>query len=110
MKPYLLARVSSSRQVRHKRFLIGRLDSFGAVVGADPGDGLVRRVAAQDGEAGQSRSGASVASEATDLHSFPGTSPGEHGSQSSDNLSRIVRDAEVRPVEVIVGPRRLPPV
>ena len=48
--------------------------------------------------------------EATDLHPFPGTSPLEHGSQGSDDVGRIIGNTEVRPVEVVVGPRRSPPL
>jgi hypothetical protein len=51
-----------------------------------------------------------VTTEATDLHPLPDTSPVEHGSQSSNDLGCIIGDTEVRPVEVIVGPWRRPPV
>jgi hypothetical protein len=101
---------ASAGESHNERFLLSGLDSFDAVVGTDPGDGLARRMAAQDGEAGQGSSGPPVTTEAADLHPFPGTSPGQHGSQSRDDLSRIVGDTEVWPVEVIVRPRRLPPI
>ena len=100
----------SADKSEDERFLFGGLDRVGAVVGADPGNRLGRRMVGQDGETGQGRSGAPVAAEATDLHPFPGTSPVEHGSQSSDDLGRVIGDTEVRPVEVVVGPRRLPAV
>jgi hypothetical protein len=92
----------------NERFLFGGLDSVNAVVSADPSDRLAMGVAGQDGEEGQGRSGAPVASEAPELHAFTGASPSEQRSQADGDVCRIIGDAEVRPAEVGVGPRWLP--
>jgi hypothetical protein len=91
-------------------FLFGGLDTVVAVVGADPDDRLARAMAGQDGKTGQGHSRWPTATEAPDLRPFPAMSPVERGSRSGDDLGRIIGDTEVRPVEVIVGPRWLPPV
>jgi hypothetical protein len=104
-----LARRSADKS-DNERFLFGGLDSAIAVVGAHPGDRLARRMTNQDAKAGQGRSCAPVATQATDLHSLPSTSPVEDGSQGGGDVARILRDTEVWPVEVVMGPRRLPPV
>ena len=54
---------ASAGESHNERFLVSGLDSFDAVVGTDPGDGLARRMAAQDGEAGQGRSRPPVTTE-----------------------------------------------
>jgi hypothetical protein len=89
-------------------FLFGGLDGGGTVVGAHPSDRLAARMAGQDSKAGQGSSGAPVSPEATDLHLFAGTSPLEHGFQGDDDVSRIIGDTEIGPVQVVVRPRRLP--
>ena len=98
----------SADKFDNEQFLFCGLDSVGTVVGADPSDRLAVRMAGQDCKAGQGRSGSPVSPHATDLHPFPGTSPLEHRLQGSDDVGRIIGDTEVRPVEVIVAPRRLP--
>ena len=98
----------SADKFDNERFLFGGLDSVATVVGADSSDRLAARIASQDSEAGQGRSGSPMAPEATDLHPLPSTSPLEHGSQGSDDVGRIIGDTQVRPVEVVEGPRRLP--
>jgi hypothetical protein len=67
-------------------------------------------MAGKDGEAGQGRSGAPVAPQATDLYAFTGTSPLEQRSQGNGDVCGIIGDTEVRPVEVGVVPRWLPPL
>jgi hypothetical protein len=49
-----------------------------------------------------------VALEAAHVHPFPGPSPLEHGSQGSDDVGCIIGNTQVRPVEVVVSPRRPP--
>lgn len=99
----------SGREVAGEGFLLVGLDRTFAVRGSDPAHGFVWRLAAEDGETGQGGPGAAVAAVAADLDAF--TSPGsleqrfEHGDQSW-----VARDAEVGPVQVVVGPRRLPPL
>jgi hypothetical protein len=88
-------------------FLFGGLDGARTVVGAHPSDRLAARMAVQDRKAGQGGSGAPVSPETTHLHLFPGTSPLEHGSQGGD-VGRIIGDTEIRPVQVVVSPRRVP--
>jgi hypothetical protein len=51
-----------------------------------------------------------MAPETTDFHLFPSASTVEKGPQRGDDQGRVGGDTEVRPVEVIVHPGRLPPV
>ena len=99
---------SSAGQFDDEQFLFCGFDRVGTVVGPDPAHRLAARMTGQDCKAGQGRSGAPVSSEATELHPFSSTSPLEHKSQGRDDLGRIIGDTEVRPVEVIMRPRRLP--
>lgn len=93
-----------------ERFLLSGFDSLRAVLGADPGDRTGGGKAGQDGETGQRRTRAPMAAETTDFHPFPSAGTVEKGPQSGDDQGRVVGDTEVRPVEVIVDPRRPPPV
>jgi hypothetical protein len=107
-------RVAPSSQVLgdkadNKGLLFSRLDSINAVVSANPRDGLNWRVATKNSEARHGRSCSSMATETTHLHPTLGTSPVEQRPQPGDDLGRIIGDAEVRPIKVIVSPRRLPP-
>lgn len=100
----------STKKSDNKGFLFGSFDRFGAVGGTNPCDRFAGRMTTQDGEAGQGSPGAPMAAEATDLHHLPAVSPIENGPQSSDDLAHVVGDPEVRPIEVVVGPRRMPTV
>ena len=91
-------------------FLLARFDSFVTVIRSDPGDRIISGKAAQDGQAGQSRSSPSVATEATDLNSFASSSSSQNVSQRRDDLSGTSWNIEVRPLDVGVRPRRLPPL
>ena len=66
-------------------------------------------MAGEYGETCQRCTGAAVATQTTDFHPFPGAGTVQHGPQRDQDQGRIAGNAEVRPVEVIVGPRRLPP-
>lgn len=92
-----------------ERFLAGGFDSLRAVVGADPGDRVGGGMAGEDGEAGECCTGAPVAAQAADFHLFTGPGTVEHGPQRGEDRGRVTGDSEVRPVEMIMGPRRLPP-
>lgn len=100
----------SGREVAGEGFLLVGLDRTFAVRGSDPAHGFVWRLAAEDGETGQGGPGAAVAAVAADLDAF--TSPGslEQRFEHGDDQSWVARDAEVGPVQVVVGPRRLPPL
>jgi hypothetical protein len=49
-----------------------------------------------------------VATDAAELYSFTGLSSLEHRAESGDERGWIVRDPEVWPIDVLVGPGRLP--
>ena len=74
----------------------------------DPGDGIVGRMPAQDGQTGQGRSGSPVPSETTQLNPFSTPGAFSQRSQGGHHWSRITGHAEIGPVEVMVGPRRIP--
>jgi hypothetical protein len=99
---------ASADKCDNVRFLFDGLDRAGTVVGADPRDRLAPRMTGHDRKAGQGCTGAPVSPEATELHPFPGTSLLEHGSQGDDDVGRAIGNAEIRPVEVIMGPGRFP--
>jgi len=100
----------SASKSGNESLLLGGLDGIGAIVGADPGDRADRSMTGHDGEAGQCGAGASVATEAADLHPFSGASPFEHHAERGPDLGSIGGYAEIRPVEVIMAPWRLPPL
>ena len=99
---------ASADKLRNERFLLGGLDSISAVVGSDPGDGVVGRMSTHDGEARQGRTGPSVASEATHLHSVSAMSTLEQSSEGGGYWQGIFGHSEVRPIKMIVAPRRFP--
>ena len=90
-------------------FLAGDFDSLRAVAGADPGDRVGGGMAGEDGETGQCCTGAPVAAETADFRLFPGPGTVDHGPQRGQDRGRVSGDAEVRPVEMVMGPWRLPP-
>lgn len=100
----------SGREVAGEGFLLVGLDRTFAVRGADPGHGFVWRLAAEDGKTGQGGPGATVAAVAADLDAL--TSPGsvEQRFEYDDDQRWVAGDAEIGPVQVVVGPRRLPPL
>lgn len=51
-----------------------------------------------------------MTSQAADLDPLARTRPVEHRSESGEDRRRALRNPEIRPVEVVVGPWRLPPV
>ena len=103
-----LSQVSADKP-GHEHPLFYCLDHVSAVVGTGPGDGLVWRMATENGEARQSSSCASIASEASQLHSILGTSAVEQRPQRNDDPGRVIGHTEVRPIEMVARPRRLPP-
>jgi hypothetical protein len=110
----LPARLEAIRSLAAKsgdeRFLLSGFDSLLAVPGADPGDRIGGGKAGQDGETGQRRTRAPMAAETTDFHLFPSAGTVEKALQRGDDQGRVTGNTEVRPVEVIVDPRRPPPV
>jgi hypothetical protein len=112
--PYGLLPVQAIRWLAAKsgdeRFLSGGFDSLGAVLGADPGDRIGGGKAGEDGETGQRGSCAAMTAKATDFHLFPSAGTVEKGPERGDHQGRVGGDTEVRPVEVVVGPGRPPPV
>jgi hypothetical protein len=67
-------------------------------------------LAAEDGETGKRCTGATVAAVTADLDALARPSPIKQRLKRRDNQNWIVRDAEVGPVQVFVGPRRPPPL
>jgi hypothetical protein len=98
----------SADKCGNERLLLDGLDSLSAVVGSDPGNGVVGRTSTHDGKASQGRPGPSMAAETTQLHSVPVTSTFEKLPQSGGYLRGIFGHSKVWPVEKIVAPRRFP--
>ncbi len=101
-------RMTSADKADNEPFLLPGLDSVRAVALTDPVDGIARRKSTQDCEAGQGRSGSSVASETTQLNLLSTASAFEQRSQGGNYWSGITGHAEIGPIEVIVGPRWIP--
>lgn len=97
-------------EVAGEGFLLVGFDRTFAVHGSDPADGFVWRLAAEDGKTGKRGTGATVAAVTANLDAL--TSPGsvKQRLKRSDNQNRIARDTEVGPVQVVVRPRRPPPL
>jgi hypothetical protein len=65
---------------------------------------------AEVGETGKRCTGATVAAVTADLDVLARPSPVKQRLKRRDHQNWIVRDAEVGPVQVFVGPRRPPPL
>src|SRR6187431_2297263 len=100
----------SDGEVAGEGFLLVGFDRTFAVCGSDPADGVVWRLAAEDGKASQRGTGATMAAVTADLDALTGPGPVKQRLERSDNRNWIAGDTEVRPVEVVVGPRRPPPL
>ena len=67
-------------------------------------------MAGHDCQAGQGGSGAPMTAKAADLDPSAGARPVEHRSEGDDDWRCTGGNTEIRPVEVVVGPRWLPPM
>jgi hypothetical protein len=74
---------------------------------ADPDDHVVS-VTAEDGETGEGRARAAVAAEASDLHVVPSACPFMNRPQGAPESFGINWNTEVRPIDMVVWPWRLP--
>lgn len=92
----------------NKLFLLSRLHRITAVVLADPGHRIPRGQSHHDGEAGQSCSGPSVPAQAANFDSVLLTSSLEQRFQGGRHRGGVTRHTEIWPIEVIVGPWRIP--
>jgi hypothetical protein len=99
----------SKAESERERLLLRRLDRPRAVVGTNPSDRFRGRKADEDRQAREGRSGPSVTTDAAELDAFAGPSPLEHRDKHIPGSIWLSRDSEVGPVEMVVGPRRLPP-
>jgi hypothetical protein len=99
---------SGVAEVGDKGLLLRRFDRFVTVAGPYPGHGARGRIAAQDGEAGQSRAGATMTSNASNLDVLPGPRSFQNGLEPLDNVLGAYRHAEIWPIDVAVIPRWLP--
>jgi hypothetical protein len=92
----------------NERSLLSGLHGVRAVALRDPGAGIAGRKFTQDCQAGQGRSGSSVPSETAQLNSTSTASAFQQRSQGGYEGGRIIGHSEIRPVDVIVGPGRIP--
>ena len=88
--------------------MLPRLHGVRAIPLTDPGDGIAGWKSTKDGQAGQGRSGSPMASKATQLNSVAAPSAFQQRPQGGHHGRRVTGHAEIGPVEVIVGPRRIP--
>src|SRR3954453_8720339 len=79
--------------------LFGRLNRFLAVVGTHPGNGLIRRGAGEDSEAGEGGAGTAISAQTTDLDLLTGSRPSEQILHRQHGI-RLIGNAEVWPNEV----------
>jgi hypothetical protein len=103
--------VLSGRRVAEagdKGLLLWRFDRLVTVVGPHPGHGAGGWIAAQDGEAGQSRASATMTTNASNLDVLPGPRSFQNGLEPLDNVLGAYRHAEIWPIDVAVIPRWLP--
>lgn len=89
-------------------FLLFGLNGLLAIVRAHPGDGLRRRSPREGRETAKCGAGPTVTTEAAKFHSITPTGAFEDVDQDGAERLDIARHREVRPVEVLVRPRRLP--
>jgi hypothetical protein len=80
----------------------------GAIVLADPFDCCLGGLAGEDGQPSQSCTCASVPSETSDLNPLASSCTAKEISEDWNEARRICRQAEVRPVEMVMLPRGSP--
>ena len=98
----------SADEFGDERFLLDCFNGVSAVVGSDPGDGILGSISTHDGQASQGGSGPSMATGTTQLHAISASSTLEEFSESGGHRPGILRHAEVRPFEMIVAPGWFP--
>jgi hypothetical protein len=99
----------SKAESERERLLLRRLDRPRAVVGTNPSDRFRGREADEDRQAREGPTGPSVTTDAAEFDAFAGSSHLEHRDKRVPGSIWLSRDAKVGPVEMVVGPRRLPP-
>ena len=99
---------TSTAKADDERLLLPRLHGVHAIPITDPGDGIAGWKSTKDCQAGQGRSRSSMASKATQLHSVSAAGAFQQRPKGGHHGRRVTGHAEIGPVEVIVGPRRIP--
>src|SRR5579884_466516 len=102
---------SGSRAERpHKPGLLRRLDRTLTISGPDPLHRILRRAASEHREACQRCSGAAMGTPAPNFDPLAVAGPLEGIIQRNQEGLRVVWKTEVGPLDVSMGPRRLPTI
>ena len=89
-----------------ERLLLPGLHGVRAIPITDPGDGIAGWKSTKDCQAGQGHSGSSMASETIQPNSVSAAGARQQRSQGGHHGRTVTGHAEIRPLEVIAGPRR----